>query len=71
VAKTQYRYTGSHPQDFDVDGKVLMVEPGGEIELDLDDEAQKQYSYLAEGGMLLDINAKPKSVPAPATGGDK
>jgi len=71
VTKLQYRYTGSHAQDFDVGDKVLMVGPGEAVELDVEGD-DKQYAYLVEGGQLLSMTeVKSAPVGQPSTGGDK
>lgn len=70
---TNYRFIGNHPQDFNSGDKVLMVEPGGFVELSDDDLNSHGYQELVDNGMLLSAGAH-LSAPAEAkttTGGDK
>lgn len=66
---TFYRYTGSHPQDFEVGDKVLMIGTGEGIELD--DEQLKNYQELVDAGSLIKGTKSEAESTPPATGGKK
>lgn len=62
MALKEYRYVGSHPQDFEVgDGKVLMVEPGGLVNIDLDSDEGKQFEWLKDLLLETGTSTPPKS----------